>query len=96
MPSVAKKTRAKVTQKKSAAGVVLTKEFPAGTILRPEEPLSDPQVLPRRPKVTCRWCGSDDVRETSRSNRKRYYRCGQCVDPATMEYTVFLVLLERP
>ena len=79
-----KRTPETEVQAQPGAPLVMRRTFPPGTIPRP--PVPAPPVV--RPVATCD-CGSTDVEVSSSKGPLVYYRCRRCVDPATLDYTIF-------
>lgn len=84
--------RAEPVKAKPGDPLVLRREFPPGSIVKPPGP-------PRAhfaPRVTCPHCGTEDVRQTARHGSVRYYQCRKCVDEETMDWTAFKVIRRPP
>lgn len=72
----------------TARGVRVVTEF-RGAKLKPAPSSAPP--LQYVEDVCCRWCRGRKVAIIKTRERDRVYRCFECVDPETGEWTVFTV-----
>lgn len=87
MTVVAKRANKKAKPKPP---VVVTREFPPGTLIVAPGTPGAVVVSPRTPFCThCRK--NDKVSRSSHDRKTTYYRCTRCVDPDTMDYWIFKV-----